>query len=384
MTDTLWRLSGGIGDVDSENGLEPQKMTQGLGFPLRPVSGVPPSGTGGSLNDESVASGAFMQFLPEGWEAGKFHLAGATVTDGEWTMVANKATLDSPYPVPADNAEFGHASWTPATQSDSSVIYSGQVYTFNESCILRQLNAWVPQLTVDTAYRVVLISVSPNGDVSTAVYDDPVLVVAGWATIALSNQIVPAGTVITAYVDALNSGSDQEVSGGWNFTGQDNIAGPVAQAWNHNNANSIVRISKTDLDGTDRTAELAGITVNSALQFADTSNVGAFNAYRVTSEPPVDLGTYFEYAVVLQEQGEGGVPIGVTTLTATIPIPLPTEYSEAAGLVPVYTGPDVTAVGFLQFGGVDQGGAANGYGIDLEVETVNASPDWTVFAYNTP
>ena len=386
MSNTEWELSGSVGTPAEIEGFSPQFMTQGLGFPLRPVAGVPPQDAGDLLNSENVASGSFMQFMSEGWQQGKWHLTGATVTNGEWTMVANKPTLTSPYPIPADNAELGTDPWTPATQSENAVVYSGHKYTFNEPCLLKKINMWVTQLTADTNYRVVGIYTFPDApdDPITTVIEEPVLSVGVWDTIAFSNTLVPAGTELLLYIDALNSGASNEVTGGWTYTGQNNTGAPPAQSWNHNNANNVLRIDKTDLDGTDRTSELLGISINSTIVFADTSNPAAFDQYRVTSEPPVDQGTYIEYAVVLQEVGEGGVPTGTTTMTATIPIPQPTEYAEELATVPVYTGPNVVVEGFLQFDGVDQSGGANKYGIDLELESVTASPDWDVLAYNAP
>ena len=41
MSDTKWRISGGLGEPEDPA----QVMTQGLGFPLRPVDGVPSEGS---------------------------------------------------------------------------------------------------------------------------------------------------------------------------------------------------------------------------------------------------------------------------------------------------------------------------------------------------
>lgn len=387
MTDTDFRISGGVSpdmSVEEIRALRLQVMHQGIGMNLRPVSNVPIEDSGDIINDDTVASGSFMQFMSEGWVEGKWHPRGSTVTNGEWTMVANTLTLDSPYPVPAGDQEFGTEPWTPVTQNDSSVVYSGHLYTITGACWARTLNVYVTQLTADTNYRIVIVTQFPGKDLVTSVLEEPVLTVGAWKTVALMNQLLPAGTTILAYIDALNSGADNEVTGGWSYAGQDNVAAPARGAWNQNNARTLLRIDKFDLDGTDRDSELEGIGVNSTLVFADTNNPAAFDQYRVRSEPPVDGGTYWGYDVVLQEQGEGGVPIGTTTMTATVPIPQPTEYAEEVGAVPTYTGPPVTAIGYLQFNGADQGGDANKYGIDIEFETTDYSEDWDVLAFNTP
>ena len=325
-----------------------------------------------------------MQFMNQGWEAGKAHPRGSVVTDGEWTMVANGITLASPYPVPAGDDEFGVGAWVPVTQSDDSVVYSGHRYTVNGTVWAKKLNVWVTELTEFTKYRIVIVTQFPDKPPQTAILENPILTANAWKTVALFNQLIPIGTTVLVYIDGLNSGGSNEVTGGWTYSGQDNTGPPARGAWNQNNARTIVRIDKFDLDGTDRTSELQGISINSTLQFADTDNASAFDLYRVKTDPPVDMGTYWQYEVVLQQQGEGGVSVGITSMKATIPIAQPTQYAQEVGVVPTYSGPPVVAEGFLQFDGVDQGGQANTYGIDVEFETTEYSEAWDILAYNTP
>ena len=385
MSDTDFRLSGGVSPdltIEQIRDSRVQTMHQGIGFDLRPVSNAPISDSGDFLNEETVASGAFMQFMSEGWQAGKFHLRGSVVTDGEWTMVASDITLESPFPVPQGDDEFGVGTWVPTTQNDESVIYSGHRYTFTGPVWGKKLNVWVTELTEFTNYRIVIITQYPDKPATTSILESPVLAENQWVTVALFNTLIPAGTELLVYIDGLNSGGSQSVTGGWTYTGQDNVSAPARGGWNQNNARSLLRIDKFDLDATDRTTELLGMGLNTTIQFADTSNPNAFDTYRVTSDPPVDQGTYIEYQVILQQQGEGGVPIGTTTMTATIPIAQPTQYAQEVGIVPTYTGPQVVAEGFLQFDGVDQGGKTNTYGVDVEFESVDASADWDVLAFN--
>lgn len=384
MTDTDWRLSGAIAEdltVEEIRALRLQTMHQGIGFKLRPVSNVPTEDSGDQYNPDTVATGNFMMFHPQGWEAGKWHNRGATLTDGEWTMVANTLTLDSPFPVPGGDKNYGLGLTPPfVTQTDNSVVYSGHKYTFNEPCWVRTLRVWVTQLTQDTNYRIVVIRTDPGQSPVTTILEEPVLVENEWKLVSAFNSLVPSGSEILIYIDGLNSGGTNVVTGGWSFTGQDNVGAPIRGAWNHDNSNTILRIDKIDLDGTDRTSELDGIITNSTIQFVNTDNPGQSDTYRVRNAP-VDSGTYYAYDVTLENQTGGGNPIGTTTMTADVPIPQPTQYAEVAGSVPSFT-QNITVEGFLEFNGVDQGGAANSYGIDIEVESVVASPDWAILSYN--
>ena len=361
-----------------------QVMHQGIGFPLRPVANAPPDGTGDLLNSESVAVGAFMQFMPQGWEEGKYHSKGSVVTDSEWTMVANQLTLEYPYPTPVGDDNFGIAAYAPTTLSDSAVVYSGHFYTFNEPVWWKSLRVWVTELTVDTNYRIVIIVTPDGGEPTTTVIDDPLLLANGWAVVSVGDKLIRNGTVIEIYIDALNSGADNQVTGGWTFEGAQNIAAPPIGQWNHNLADNILRINKTDLDSTNRGTELLGITVNSTIQFVDTLNAGQAQTYRV-NQAVVDSGAFVSYAVTLQSATGGGVQDGATTtMTATVPIPQPTEYAEQAAVLPSFT-QNVTVVGYLAFDGVKQVGSdANTYGIDIEIESTTVPQDWDVMAYIAP
>ena len=383
MTDVSFRLSGGVTEELTPEQLREsgvQVIPQGIGYQDVPVANVPGEDLGEVLNPDTVAIGAFMQFMAQGWVEGLAHPRGSVVTNGIFSMVANKLTLGDPFPKPDGDPTFTIPAFSPTTESDTSIVYSGHVWTLTENVLAKTINIWVTQLTQDTHYRIIIVVTPPGGGPVTSVIDDPVLVVDEFTTVALLNNLMIAGTTIRIFIDALNSGASNEVTGGWNYSGQDNVAAPLPGGWNQNNARTLVRISKTDLDSTDRSAELLGIIVDSTLQFADTSNPNAFDLYRVTANP-TDGGSFISYPVVLQEQGEGGVPIGTTTLTATIPISQATEYAqELAGLADTAW---ATVLPILEFDGVSQAPLADtAFGVDLEAEITVFSEDWDVLSFN--
>jgi hypothetical protein len=386
MTDVNFRISGAVSPdltTDEINETGVQVMHQGIGFDRVPVANVPPDDFGDSLNSETIASGIFMTYMPQGFEQGKYYPKGSVVGDGTWQMIATQLTLDYPFPVLAGDQNWGIAAYTPATQSNLSTVHSGHAYTMNEDVYITALRIWITQVTADTTYRIIIIETISSGGRVTTTIENPTLIPGAWSTVALLDTISRLGTKYEIFIDALNSGADNVITGGWTYTGQNNTGAPPVQSWNHNNAQGIVRIDKTDLDGTDRTAELIGIGLNSTIIFADTNNPSAFYQYRTLTDLPADQLTYIEFIVVLQEVGEGGPPIGTTTMTATVPIAQATEYAEQAGVVPAYT-QDITVTGTLSFNGIDQGGAANTYGVDLQIEGITGSPDWDVFSYIAP
>ena len=374
---SAWRIAGALGITPDPTDPSVQEViTQGIGYPLRPVSSVPPT-SWPELPDGTIAEGYPLQYMPNGWEQGKWYPPGAMVSNGEWLMVSNTLTLENPYPAPDGNPTYGLPTNTFGDASQEAVVYSGNLYTFNQAGWVKNLRVWVTELTPDTNYRVVVVVSVPGKDPVTSVIEEPVLNLDTWTLVAFLNSLVVPGTTILVYLDALNSGSDQQVTGGWTYAGPSQGL-PAARSWNHEQQQTLVRIDKFDLDGTDRSSELAGFIPDTTLQFADTNNPSANFIYRVNG-PLVDQGTYYEYPVVLQSTGEVGPPLGTTTLTATIPIAQPTLYVEQVG---VATPAWATVQGYLAYDGVEQpAGQANAYGVDIEFEGGTFPTEWDILSH---
>jgi hypothetical protein len=66
-------------------------------------------------------------------------------------------------------------------------------------------------------------------------------------------------------------------------------------------------------------------------------------------------------------------------MTAVVPVTQTTEYAEIAASVPTPTWATVT--GILEFDGVDQGGAANSYGVDLEFDEAIINTAWDIVSF---
>lgn len=382
MSNTEWSLSGVIGEAQAAEGFDNQVMTQGLGFPLRTVEGVPPQDSGEFFNPDTIAPGYAMVWCG-GWEEGKIHLEGYVVSDGIWKMLANKPTLEQPFPQTDGNPTYGNATFTPATQADNSEVQSGQLYTFTENVVVRELRVWVPATTASIVYRVTAL-ISTQGEPprsQTITLDNSALTADGWTTVSLPQVLVTSGSTALVVLSSQNLGATTPVTGGWFFSGTSQSTPPATGEWNTDNQATIVRIDKTDLDSTDRSSELGGFIVGTEIQFVETDNPVNFITYR-TIAAPVDNGTYFSYAVIATDQGASVPSVGVTTMNADVPIQQSTDYSEEAG---VPTPAWATAQGYLAYDGVEQpAGQTNSYGVDLQCEITTFSEDWIVFSYNAP
>ena len=67
-------------------------------------------------------------------------------------------------------------------------------------------------------------------------------------------------------------------------------------------------------------------------------------------------------------------------MTADVPVAQPTKYVELAAGVPTPTWATVT--GYLAYNGVDQGGGANGYGVDVNFQPATTSAHWDIMSYS--
>jgi hypothetical protein len=376
MADTKWRISGGIGEPETPA----QVMTQGLGFPLRPVDGVPPQDTGDQFDDLLVAEGIFTQWMGA-YIPGPIYPMGSIVLDGDWTMVANQPTVTKPAPVPDGTPTFSLGDTPPFVEgSDLSVVYSGHEYTFLEGGWVKQLRVWVSELSATTNYRFVVTDITDPNNIYDLVQEEPVLVADEWTPVRFAQKIVRAGDVWLVKLDALNSGADTVVAGGWRCDGVANNGAPGTQGWNRRSANDLIRIDKTDLDSTDRATELSGMGPNTNVQFALTEDPNFNITFRIDSDP-FDGGTYFEYTATLLSIGPSGIPVAgqTTTMTADVPIAQLTKYVEVVGSVPTPTW--ATVEGFLAYDGVDQGGSGNSYGVDLEFDGATINPEWDIMSF---
>jgi len=337
------------------------------------------------MEDAQLLQWNIDEFIPD-WRNKylKTYVGGVIYPPETWTnnstyiAVANVATEEYPFPTEVGGVVPIYPPDPPfATFQNSSQVRSGYYVTFTESGEVRALQVWIPEVTVDTHYTIVSIE-DPNGATpqsSRLPLENTDLTAGEWNTIGIGSKLFAAGAEILLYLESDNYGSTSQVTGGWISEGAQNVGAPPAQNWNHNNANTILRIDKTDLNATDRSAELLGIIAGSTVQFVETAIPTNLRTYTVLA-PPVDQITYVEYSVSLSAS-TGLIPDDeVTTMTAEIPVSQPTKFVFEADKF--LTNPVFAAIdSFLQYDGVTQAvDPNNGYGINFNFQQLAQSPDW--------
>lgn len=307
-----------------------------------------------------------------------------------WLMMANAITTDYPAPVPVGSPVYTLPDIPVfTTYQDTSVIYSGHLYTFNTAGYFRALRVWVPELTGTTNYRIVIV-VNPNGlNPVYSTINDPILQENAWTVLTADTILVTAGTELLVYIDALNSGSDISPGGtptDWFREVSSNTAVPAAGNWNTNVQESLLRINEDDADA-NPPIDLTGIISGSRFTFTDTIDPNTSVTYLATSGETYDaINGVYSWNVTIDSIGTNGAPqAGDRTLgEITIPVAAATKFVGidaywGPGTLPPWAG----IQSYLQFNGVPQ--AVQGdeaYGIDIAFQELIASPDWDI--YGTP
>ena len=292
--------------------------------------------------------------------------------------VCNTETTDGPglYPV-GDLSDNLPAQESLANLSHVGLVASGHEYTMLKNGRLSRLEVYVPDVAPDIDYTLYIVNLSDPANPEVSAQALPPLAPDSWNTVVVTNSLVLAGQTFWVILEALNSGTNTQVTGGWTYTGTSQGAGPATQGWNRDNQHTTLRIDKTDLDSTDRTSELLGFIAGTDIQFIETADPNNYAVYRVLGAPS-DEGSYVQYTVNRSEFGGGFTSNDTTTMTATIPVPSATEYSVDTDYWITNPSPDwATVTGHLELSGVEQPNDFEDlYGINVTFQELTGSDDW--------
>jgi hypothetical protein len=369
-----FRIAGALG-IEEPQDPNQEVLTQGIGFPLRPISGVPTTDSP-KIPDGVIAEGIPQQWMGN-WQEGLYYPAGAEVRDQNYLCICvAPLTLEKPAPVPEGSPSFSLPSYTPADQSHTGFVRSGNIFTITQGGYVTQLRVWLPEVAPNITYQVVVVRTDIFGNKTSSTTSNFVGLLDNWAVVSTPNALSPVGTKYEIFLDALNSGGSTQFTGGWTYQGSTQSGAPATQSWTVDNQFLNLRVSDLDLDGTDRTSELSGVIANSTITITDIDNPNNFQVYRVNAT--TDQGTYVQYSVTLTD-AEGSIGAGNTTrLDFDVPIAQSTTYSEEVGVWPAGNPSWGTVQGYLELDGVVSSVPNNAYGVDIEFQPATISTDWDI------
>ena len=371
-----FRIAGALGiDPNPPEPAEQEVLTQGIGFPLRPISSVPPLDL--ELPEEMVALGIPMQWMGL-WEEGKIYPAGSYVRDNVYAAVANVATVDKPSPIPTGNPEFSQPAFTPLTVLVAGAATTGQEYEFGPTGNgwINTIRAWVPTVGGGVQHRVKVQNTTDPIRPRT-IYQTEFIGVSGmWVTVA--NLYIPiiTGQKIAVTLETLSSLSENTVSHPWRYRGE-GTGVPASGEWLSNSDNTQIRVSKTDLDGVNQAADLLAAGIGSTFTFTDQIDNPRTVTYRV--EQQTDETDHVTYDVTVTAITQMPIVGNACFCNIKIVTLADASVSEQAAVWPAGNPTWATVTGIKKSNGTDVPGFTGyGFGVDLQFEPAIWSADWTL------
>lgn len=377
-----FRIAGalGIDPSPAENAVQ-EVLTQGLGFPLRPISSVPPLST--NVPEELIAIGSPMQWMGY-WTQGLFYAAGSYVRDGLYTAVANTLTQEKPSPIPTGTPEWSQPAFAPTTAQDTSVVSAGQLYSFNSAGNgwINLIRVYIPVTGTGIEHQVRIIDVTNPNQPKTSIISGFVPVTNQWFTVGAIYAPVLDGFKMEILLETLTEVGEQMFDEKWRYAGV-GANEPSTGYWSRNASQTQIRVSKTNSSGEDVSATLAAIIASSTMVFTDEQDASLKYTYRVGTS--TEEASYYLYDVQFISGSQPLTINNVSECAIRVPTLSDSSYSEEAGVWPAQTPTWAAVEGKKYLNGAPQTGVDGyGYGVDLQFEPAIYSQDWTlVSTYQT-
>lgn len=338
-----------------------------------------------NVTEDLVVDGNPGMSWGNNWEPERTFAVGTMVNDNNWLMVANKETQERAAPQPIGTPTFSLPD-NPAfvTQSNTSAVLSGNIYTLTRDGWARSVRVWVPEVGLDILHQLIITETTPEGVETLSINNLANLTANAWNLVGIGNRVYQSGTVIQLLLLSIDSSGTVSFNAFWNFNGVGNSA-PLNGGWVRNSSFTTTRFHKSDADGGDQTANLGTVTVGTIINCISTVDNDRSNSFLVNSVQ--ENASDFQYNTTGQGSGPGGsVEFGErTSVDFIVPSAQSTSYSEISGFWPGNQPDWATVTGFLSFdSNQSQVKSPNddAYGTDLEFQIGAVSDDWD-FASNS-
>ena len=313
---------------------------------------------------------AFVNYMHwQGRYVAKTYKSGMVVSDGPWTMVANKETNDSagPYPIGDESYLAAGATYAPLADTVKNVVFGTRIKQVQSPVFIRGYKIDV----IDTfSYRVFFVQDPLNSPI---VVELDSFTATATETLEVNLGRLPVGAGDSFDIVAVINEPDPtptEWTGDWDYdTPPVAVIPPAGVILQANDNPASLRVSILDNTATDRSAEL------SPLSNGDTISDGA-SVWTITNS--VDNGTWFDFTVSPNQQsptdGLRTFTFGTTTPTA-ITIGSDADYWVGNA--------NIRGIHTVDGGYSDIVEDDNAYSIDLQVQDAYVSPDWEVVSYSS-
>lgn len=299
--------------------------------------------------------------------------------DGSWTMISNKITSDRPAPQNVGGKQYGIAEGTVmSTASNTSIVRVEHKFTFDkgQAGFLENVSVMAPQWNLDSVSQVTITDETTG---ASRVINNPILTPGEWTSMSVGSFLIPEGTVINVEFSYYNSTASDGIDGDWTAAITTGAAANESINLDSGTVPTVISISYTDLDGTDRETELTSVVIGSIITVYEQADTSRYVTVEV-SGTPVESATSIEYPVESRDFGSAVRSGKDCTVNIDLPISQPSQYAINAGY---YTAnePDFASMRTaLYFGDALQPDATDAYGINIQFQQATLSPDWELVA----
>ena len=313
---------------------------------------------------------AFVPYMHwQGVYTEKAYNPGMVVTDGGWTMVANKKTTDKAAP-----AAIGDPEWTlDSTDANWAIqnvlgtnVRCGNYAIADHAVLVKGIRIYVPQVDANIYYRaaVAIYRDPANPDIE---YTDWVnYQQTGWVETTAFGRIIPKDVGLAVAIETENRANNVVDEVLYNYTSSTGDVVPGPGAMHRRTNRTYVWINKLGELGQPTIPPVAGSQL--------TTSVSDWNITQVT-----DAGEYWDCEIV----GTGNPANGLTFFTFTTPSGATPQYwAENTGYWT--TNPPAEGVqvnGFIRNDGVLSEND-NAYGADILLQEMYLSNDWDIVSYS--
>lgn len=298
------------------------------------------------------------------WFPGTYEI-NDVVKDGDWTMVANQQTTEIPSPQTIGDPYYIYSGTLTENSTTAKHIFFGQRYHW-QAADIGYITGWRVYLELNQEY-IIFFVVDPLGTPVVEELFTGKATSTGWTAFNIPPKLITEGSIFDVMVE-----TDQPyltpvtVTYNYNWENPNNAAipgtGVISQA---TNLSSVLRVHKTDADGTDRTVQLSALTPGDII---DSGSV------RYTILSIEDNGSYFSFSVSPTSLSVAGlVAVDFETVVAqAVKYQREVDYNLAK--------PNIEGMFIVDSNYKDIIPDNHQYGIDLEVQAASLSEHWDVLA----
>jgi hypothetical protein len=289
-------------------------------------------------------------------------------------MVANTITDDRPSPQPAGDpvwqSELDDTPPWSDTNASTSLLITGQRYTFTKDAEVGGYRVWIPTITSNWTYEVWTVKNPTTVPVMSILRVTFPADRVGWMVVPTDPVLLKVGTIFDLLLVADTTGTPTTFDAPWTYSRSG--ADPTAGVATHDPSGIFLKIHNLDDNAVNQRTSLAAVTVGGTITISQqTWTVSAVD----TTDP-----NFVEYDVIPATRASNGLYTFFFSYT-------PADSIDYSYITDHYDGTHEllsTIQGYYSTTGYDPAATLNenAYGVDIFAQEMTMSDDWDFLAFS--